>query len=208
MSEPTSIVEAEHHAHSYRFAVWIFIASEALLFAALFGLYTAYRAEYSAAFGFGASHVVQWIGGLITMLLLASSFAMAWSVHHARAGRDGAASRWLLLVLLLGTAFMALKLVEWFIHIHEGVIAGTGYVGPDGGKGTKLFFTLYYLMTGLHMFHLAIGIGLVVWMFLRARAGRVSQRVLPLELVALYWNFVDLIWMFLWPMFYLMRTPS
>ena len=76
---------------------------------------------------------------------------------------------------------------------------------PDGGQGTKLFFTLYFIMTGVHMFHLAVGIGLVVWMFVRARAGRISQRVLPIELVALYWNFVDVVWMFLWPMFYLMR---
>lgn len=194
--------------HSLHLAVWILIASEALLFAALFGLYTGYRAEYPHAFALGVQHDVQWIGGVNTIILIASSFAMAWAVHHARAARDAATSRWLGLVLLLGTAFLVLKLSEWFIHIHEGIVAGTGYHGPWDGRGTKLFFTLYFIMTGIHMFHLVVGIGLVVWMFVLARRATVSKRLVAIELVALYWNFVDLIWIFLWPMFYLMRVPS
>ncbi|HEY1556216.1 MAG TPA: cytochrome c oxidase subunit 3 [Kofleriaceae bacterium] len=191
-------------AHVWRLAVWILIASEALLFAGLFALYAGYRAEYPETFARAASEDIAWMGGVNTMILIASSFAMTWAVVQAREDRVRAATWSLVIVIVLGLAFSALKLTEWGVHISDGIVAGAGYSGPDEGPGTRLFFTLYFLMTGLHLFHLAVGLALVVWMFVAARRG--ALRVLPLELVALYWNFVDLIWMFLWPMFYLLRV--
>ncbi len=180
----------------YRIAVWIVIASEALLFAGLFALYTSYRAEYGAAFGAGVSADVQWIGGVNTMLLLTSSFAIAWAVHAAREGRPirlqlGA-------TIVLGLGFLFLKLLEWSEHIADGIVPGVAYHGPVAGPGASIFFTLYYGMTGLHALHVIAGLALVSWMFAR-------PRLLPLELVTLYWHFVDAIWVFLWPMFYLMH---
>ena len=198
-----------HDEHSYRIAIWILIASEALLFAGLFALYTGLRAEYPHAFARAAAEDVAWIGGFNTLILIASSFALAWTVHITRKGDDGRRGGWWLLgVLALGTAFVVLKLYEYSIHIHDGVVAGTYYRGPDFGKGTELFVTLYYLMTGLHMVHLAVGIAFVTWMLVLARRRSIGQHLLALELVAVYWNFVDMIWFWLWPMFYLMRTSS
>jgi cytochrome c oxidase subunit 3 len=179
----------------YHLAVWIVIASEALLFAGLFALYTTYRAEYPALFDAGVTKDIQWIGGVNTLLLLTSSFAIAWSIHCVRSSRHRAAVWSLVCVLVLGLGFLALKGLEWTEHVRDGIV-----------PRTSLFFTLYYAMTGLHALHVIVGLGLVLWVFIRTlRGGVVPERHLALVLVALYWHFVDAIWVFLWPMFYLMR---
>lgn len=190
----------------YRIAVWIVIASEALLFAALFTLYAAYRVEYPQAFAEGVADDIQWIGGANTFILLTSSFAIAWSIHRMRAGHARSATRWLIVVLVLGCGFLGLKLLEWSKHIHDGIVPGLAYAGPDHGAGTTLFFTLYYAMTGLHALHVIAGLSLVAWVIARAHRRTIDRdNHIALELVALYWHFVDAIWVFLWPMFYLMH---
>lgn len=172
----------------YHLAVWTVIASEALLFAGLFALYWSYRAEYPVQFAAGVDHDIHWIGALNTALLLTSSFSIAWSILMTRQGRRRAATVALVITLLLGAAFLVFKLLEWNMHIDEGLV-----------PGASLFFTLYYLMTGLHAFHVIAGMALVTWVTLR------RERGLALDLVALYWHFVDVIWVFLWPMFYVAK---
>ena len=184
-----------NEARRYHLAVWIVIASEAMLFAGLFALYWSYRSEYPQMFARGVGRDVQWMGGLNTFLLLTSSFAIAWSILMMRAARLRAAAWSLVAVLVLGGGFLVFKLLEWGEHIHEGLV-----------PGHSLFFTLYYLMTGLHALHVIAGLTLVTWVLLRVRARTLSpERPIALELVALYWHFVDIVWVFLWPMFYLMR---
>lgn len=183
----------ERRVHALHLAVWIVIASEALLFAGLFALYAAYRAEYPREFHLGASHDIGWIGGVNTMVLLTSSFAMAWAILRAREARSP--RRALEAVLVLGCTFLVLKLVEWGIHLHDGIAPGTA--GHLPRRGTALFFSLYYLMTGLHAAHVIAGLALVTWV-------RMRPRVHTMELVGLYWHFVDAIWVFLWPLFYLL----
>jgi len=190
----------------YRIAIWIVIASEALLFSGLFTLYTAYRLQYAGAFDAGVRSNIHWIGGVNTLLLLTSSFAIAWAIVRMRNGDVRAATRSLAAVIVLGLGFLGLKAVEWTSHIREGVVPGFAYAGPDHGPGTSLFVTLYYGMTGLHAAHVVAGLALVTWVFLRARRRTIDrERHLVLELVALYWHFVDAVWVFLWPMFYLMH---
>jgi len=191
----------------YHLAVWIVIASEALLFAGLFALYWSYRGEYPAAFSSGVALDIHWIGGLNTFILLTSSFTIAWSIHMMRTLRPRAALWSLAATVVLGLAFLALKLFEWSIHIHDGIVPGIHYYsGPAAGRGISLFFTLYYMMTGLHALHVVAGLSLVVWVLVRVRRGTIfPERYVALELVALYWHFVDVVWVFLWPMFYLMR---
>ena len=174
----------EQRQHGLRIAVWIVIASEALLFAGLFALYASYRAEHPREFATAAAHDIGAIGGTNTMILLTSSFAMAWAILRAR--QNASPRRALACVMVLGTAFLALKLLEWGIHIHDGIT-----------PGTSLFFTLYYLMTGLHAAHVVAGLALVAWITVR-------PRLHTMELVGLYWHFVDLVWVFLWPLFYLL----
>lgn len=173
----------------YHLAVWIVIASEALLFSGLFALYWSYRAEYPHAFSEGVSLDIQWMGGLNTFLLLTSSFAIAWAILMMRTARVRAAAWSLGAVLLLGGGFLVFKLLEWREHIAHGLV-----------PGKSLFFTLYFFMTGLHALHVIAGLTLVAWVLIRLR-----RQTLALPLVALYWHFVDIVWVFLWPMFYLMR---
>jgi len=172
----------------YHLAVWIVIASEALLFAGLFALYWSYRAEVPSLFASGITQDVHWIGALNTFLLLTSSFSIAWSILQTRNGRRRAATVSLVVTLALGAAFLVFKLLEWGMHARDGLV-----------PGSSLFFTLYYLMTGLHALHVIAGMTLVTWVTLR------RERDLALPLVALYWHFVDVVWVFLWPMFYLAK---
>jgi cytochrome c oxidase subunit 3 len=191
----------------FHLAVWIVIASEALLFSGLFMLYWAYRAEYTSAFRTGVEHDIGWIGALNTFLLLSSSFTIAYAIHSMRFARVRTAMWCLLATLAMGAGFLVFKLLEWGLHIQEGIVPGIRYyAGPAGGRGISLFFTLYYFMTGLHALHVIAGIGLVLWVTVRVRRRTIiPERFIALELVALYWHFVDVVWVFLWPMFYLMR---
>jgi cytochrome c oxidase subunit 3 len=189
----------ERERHGFALAVWLVIASEALLFAGLFALYAAYRAEYPAEFRAGVAENVTWIGGLNTMVLLTSSFAMALAIVAIRDRRRPKAA--LAIVLALGSIFLILKAVEWTGHVQHGIVPGAA--GSLPLRGHALFFTLYYFMTGLHAAHVIAGLGLVAWIFARVR--RRHPTTVAAELVGVYWHFVDLIWVFLWPLFYLLR---
>ena len=184
--------------HGFRVAVWLVVASEALLFAGLFALYASYRSQHGAAFHAAAARDLAWIGGTNTMILLTSSFAMAVAIHAARAGRRRDARRAAAIVLLLGTAFLGFKAYEWSLHLADGIAPGAA--GDLDDRGAILFFTLYYFMTGLHALHVIAGLALVAWA--RRRIRRDDDPVV-VELVGVYWHFVDLVWVFLWPLFYL-----
>jgi len=167
--------------HALRIAVWVVIASEALLFGGLFMIYGAYHAEHAEAFRRAGAHDIGWIGGTNTMVLLVSSFFAAAAIHLR--------SKALVLpVIGLGVVFLGFKALEWTIHIRDGIVPGSG------PRGESLFYTLYYLMTGLHALHVVAGVVLMVW---------ARSRLSVLPLVGLYWHFVDVVWVFLWPLFYL-----
>ncbi|HEY4240384.1 MAG TPA: cytochrome c oxidase subunit 3 [Kofleriaceae bacterium] len=170
----------------YRLAVWIVIASEALLFAGLFALYAAYRVQYPQAFAAGVRADLAWVGAGGTFLLITSSFAIAAAVQR------GGSRPALAVTFVLGATFLVLKAIEWSDHIAHGIVPGA-FGGPPG---SALFTTLYYGMTGLHALHVVVGLALVAWVFVRGKR---------LPLVALYWHFVDVVWVFLWPLFYLLR---
>jgi cytochrome c oxidase subunit 3 len=184
--------------HGFHVAVWVVIASEALLFAGLFTLYAAYRNEHAAEFHVAARRNLAVIGGVNTMILLTSSFYMAVGVHAARRNRARSARRALAAVLVLGGAFLVLKALEWSIHLSDGITPGAA--GDLPTRGSVLFFALYYLMTGLHAAHVVAGLALVAWVRAVVRTRATTPAV---ELVGLYWHFVDAVWVFLWPLFYL-----
>ncbi len=179
-------------AHALRITVWLVVASEGLLFAGLFALYAGYRAEYPRGFAEGVGLAVGWLGGTNTLVLLTSSFAMAAAIQAG----PRAARRWLVGVLGLGGVFLGLKGAEWAIHIGDGLVPGAHYAGPHT-PGTALFVTLYYAMTGLHALHLVAGLAMVAW-------ARRREDPAVTECVGIYWHFVDLVWVVLWPLFYLL----
>ncbi len=194
-------------AHAAKLAVWVFVGSEALFFAGLFTLYTAYRLEYPRGFGVGVMHnTVAW-GSANTLVLVVSSFVLTLAVRALRRDRHRDAAWLVALTMLLGTVFAFVKIGEWLHHFDEGLYPGGAgrFFEEHRDPGTKLFFTLYYAMTGLHEVHIVVGVlvlGFLLVNILRRKVGARTSH--PLEAGAIYWHFVDIVWLFLWPLFYLM----
>ena len=191
--------------HAARFGMWIFIGSEVLLFAALFGLYAAYRTWYATDFERAMHHNEVLIGTLNTVILIVSSFTIAWSIHALRRDRRRTSILMLLVTLGCGALFLVFKGVEYSHHFAEGIFPGAYYSFAElPSDGARLFFTLYYFMTGLHAVHMIGGLVVVTWLLTRVVRRRATSRYnAELEMGALYWHLVDSIWIFLWPLFYL-----
>ncbi len=200
--------DREQQTHAAELGMWVFMASEVLFFSGLFALFTAYRLEYADAFRRAASHTDLGLGTANTFILLTSSLFVALSTHGVKSGwKPSSIVRLLGGTIGLGVVFLALKLLEYAHHFRDGFYPGPYYTNTElPGRGARMFFDLYYAMTGLHAIHVVIGLLLMIWMIVLAR-----RRVLrpeystPLALCGIYWHFVDIVWVFLWPMFYLLR---
>jgi cytochrome c oxidase subunit III len=199
--------DLEKQAHASRLGMWIFLSSELLLFAGLFALYTGYRVMYPTDFALAVAHDNVAIGSANTAILITSSFTVALSLPAARAGRGRVAAALLAFSIACGLAFLVLKGVEYGQHFHQGIYPGTAYDDPAmRSYGAHMFFTLYYLMTGLHAIHVMVGMGLLAWIAAGAWRGvYAAGNTVRVELVALYWHLIDVVWIFLWPMLYLMH---
>jgi cytochrome c oxidase subunit 3 len=193
-------------AHAARFGMWIFLGTEVLFFSGLFALYAAYRVEHPHGFGVGVEHNTVVFGSVNTGILLVSSYTVALAVHMLRHARPRACA-WLVgVTIALGLAFLAVKSWEYGEHFREGLYpggVGTFYT-QYGDPGTKMFFTLYFCMTGLHAVHVFVGAGVLTFLLTKVIRGQVDAvSSHPLAIGAIYWHLVDVIWIFLWPLFYL-----
>ena len=195
----------ETQERSLELGMWVFLATEVLLFAALFAVYAAYRSMYLPDFKAGIDHNTLAFGTINMYVLLTSSLLAALSVSAIRVGRPRSAG-WLLAgTALLGAAFIAIKLYEYSKHWQEGSLPGRYYHYRELPTfGGNRFFTMYWVMTGFHALHVSAGVGVVTWMAVRAGRG-VYTRAAHARLVmgTLYWHLVDVIWIFLWPLLYL-----
>jgi cytochrome c oxidase subunit 3 len=193
---------AAQRSHAAKLGMWVFVGSESMFFAALFGLYAALRAAHPAGFARGAAGSELAIGTANTVILLTSSLMVVLAVDSVRHGRNGRARAFLGATIALGLGFLALKSIEYGRHLNEGI--GPGYGAASDGE--QDYFTLYYGMTGLHALHVVIGLGVLAWLFARVHSFRSDEHGHgALELGAIYWHFVDLVWLYLWPLFYLIR---
>jgi cytochrome c oxidase subunit 3 len=189
-----------------RLGLFIFLASEVLLFAPLFMLYGTLRLEHAAAFHEGIDHAKRTLGSINTGVLLVSSGFVAFAVHALRTGRRKLAIGCTSVTIVLALAFIVIKIVEYAEHWHEGIgPGGRGHFFVEhGDRGLIPFFTLYYTATGLHAFHVFVGAVVLGFMVVGMMRGAVDERtVYRLECGATYWHLVDLFWIFLWPLFYL-----
>lgn len=192
---------------SYSLGMWVFLAQELLFFGGLFTAFIVYRHMYLDAF-VAAHHKLDWtLGALNTTILLTSSLTMALGVRASIMNRWRATIGWLIATCVLAFGFMAVKYVEYSSKFEHHLWPGGDFQfnveGVDAG-GAQIFFGLYFVMTGLHGLHVLIGILIMAW--LAVRVYRMRNQVtdyIPIELAGLYWHFVDLVWIFLFPMLYL-----
>jgi cytochrome c oxidase subunit 3 len=177
------------------------------MFGALFAVYAAYYPAFEHDFRAAAHHNTLWKGTINTYVLATSSFTSALAVWAIGRGRPRLASEMLWLTILLGATFLGIKAWEYLEHFHQGIYPGRMYAFEKlPTRGATIFFTLYYLLTFLHIIHLSIGILVMLLMIWSIRRASITADYhVSLELGAMYWSLVDLIWLAIWPTFYLIR---
>jgi len=186
-----------------RIGMWLFLSTEALLFGGLFLLYAVYRWRYSAPFHEASLELSRAFGTLNTAILITSSLAVALSVRELREGRLAGAKRFLAATIALGACFLAVKAIEWGVKFEHGLYPGAKVLSSRG-PGQTLYFGLYFTMTGLHAVHVIVGMSVFGWILaLMARGGVDADRPIKLENAGLFWHLVDIVWIFLFPLFYL-----
>jgi len=198
---------AEQQKDASLLGMWIFLITEVMFFGGMFAAYTIYRSAYPTVFAIASSSLNVTIGAVNTCVLLLSSFTMVMAVRAGQLGQRKAIIFFLILTLIFGFTFLGVKAYEWtekyYEHHMPGQLAfhleGTPLQGP-----AKLFFSLYFAMTGLHALHMVVGVGILTWLILEARKGKYSAEYFtPVDISGLYWHFVDIIWIFLFPLLYL-----
>lgn len=204
-------LEQQHEAATM--GMWTFLVTEVMIFGALLTGYAVYRSAYPAEFAAASSHLKIVLGGGNTLVLIGSSLAMALAVRAGQLGRGRPAAGYLLLTVGLGTLFLGVKAAEYTLEYQEGLIPGrtfdlAAFDAPAlAASRVELFFVFYFLLTGLHALHMIIGIGVLLLFAVRAWRGRYTAEYnTPLEMAGLYWHFVDIVWIFLFPLLYLVAT--
>lgn len=183
--------------------MWIFLATEILFFGGLFATYIVYRWRYALGFDEASNHLRVDLGTINTIVLLGSSFTMALAVHFAQLGRRVTLGALLLCTAVLGALFLCIKFYEWHLEAEESLIPWRSFAGPTT-PGAPMFFYLYFGMTALHALHLTIGVCVVLVVAAMALFGAFGQRRhVTVEIVGLYWHYVDIVWLFLYPLLYL-----
>jgi cytochrome c oxidase subunit 3 len=197
--------DIEQQREAAKLGMWIFLATEVLFFGGLFLAYTVNRYLYPEAFAAASRHTEVVLGGVNTAILLFSSTLMALAVRASQLEQ-----RRLLVWLLLGTAlfgifFMGVKGYEYYKDYQEHVLPGANFIWVEANpRAAEMFFWLYYAMTGLHAIHVTVGIGIMlVLAFLAHRGHFANGNYMGVEVAGLYWHFVDIVWVFLFPLLYL-----
>ncbi len=226
-----------HHFETYEqqkeattFAMWLFLLTEIMFFGGLFTAYLIYRNWYYPAFVAGSHQLSIMLGGFNTLLLITSSFTMAMGVWCAETRKKRGLVISLVLTLILGLGFLGIKTIEYKEKFEKHHIPGhsfsvESFINPasdkeamayddkplplDMARHVELYFSLYFAMTGMHALHMIIGIGILVFLILRAQQGAYTTgHVTMIENFGLYWHFVDIFWIFLFPLLYLISRHA
>ena len=202
--------DIEQQRDAGNFGMWVFLATEMLFFGGVFTGYIIYRSLYYSGFAAGSRGLEIDLGAAMMFVLLASSFTMAMAVHAAREGKHRPLIGFLTATIILGVAFLGMKFTEYFHKWQEHMVPGLNFHpaleslrgAPE--RTVEMFMCFYFFMTGLHALHMIIGIGLLTVMAVLARRGKISrENYNRVEVSGLYWHFVDIIWIYLFPLLYL-----
>lgn len=199
--------DAEQRSVANHLGLWTFLTTEILFFGGLFTAYTVYRIAYPAAFDEGSRELEFWIGTTNTGILLTSSLFMALGDHAIKLGQHRALRWCLLATATLGLAFLGLKGYEYSEVIRDHLVPGLDFHPVHSfahAPQVELFLFLYFAMTGLHAVHMLAGLAAIAWVLWLHHRGRVTAlRPDAVEMLGLYWHFVDCVWVFLYPLLYL-----
>jgi len=209
------------------FGMWLFLLTELMFFGGMFFAYLLYRNWYYEAFVAASNQLSVPLGAVNTVILIASGFFMALGVWASEVGKKNLLVLFLVLTTVFGFAFLGIKSVEYHEKWEKHHIPGSSFdvrefinpplnaktgkateqpLAPDMAQKTQVFFFLYFAMTGMHALHMIIGLGVLFWLIARAQLGEfTSGYVAPIENFGLYWHFVDIVWLFLFPLLYLIN---
>jgi cytochrome c oxidase subunit 3 len=198
--------DMEQQNEAASLGMWIFLVTEIMFFGGLFLSYVVYRTIWANEFAEASRHLDVVLGGINTAVLLCSSLTMAIAVHSAQTGGRRMVALFLVATMILGAVFLGIKFLEYYHKYIEGLIPGPNFQFPEaaGGRSYQIFFSLYFVMTGMHALHMVIGITLLALFTLLAIRGTFTREYYaPVEVLGLYWHFVDIVWVFLFPLLYL-----
>ena len=202
--------DAEQQFEAARLGMWLFLVTEVMFFGGMFAGYLIYRSYFPAAFAEGSGHLDLLLGTINTAVLLCSSLSMALAVHAAQTGDRQKIVTFLSLTILLGAIFLGIKAFEYSHKFHDHLVPGSHFefVSADDPNvspaNVQLFYCFYFGMTGLHALHMVIGIAILGVLVYQAKKGVFSPAYFtPVEMTGLYWHFVDIVWVFLFPLLYL-----
>lgn len=190
--------------------MWVFLVTEVMFFGGLFAAYTVYRSLYPDAFADTSKHMDVILGGFNTAVLIGSSLTMALAVHASQTSQKRLLVLFLVLTIILGSVFLVVKAFEYTHKWHEHLVPGPyfQYAGQFAQQA-QILFSFYFVMTGMHAIHMVVGVGLLTYLIIKARQGAYNAHYFtPVEMVGLYWHFVDIVWIFLFPLLYLIGQHS
>jgi cytochrome c oxidase subunit 3 len=211
----------EQQRETASFGMWLFLLTEIMFFGGMFAAYLIYRNWYYPAFVAGSHQLSIFLGTFNTVVLICSSFTMAMGVHAAEMKWRKALVGWLLATIFLGLVFLGVKADEYHEKWEKHHVPGLNFstqdfthpsaqykeeppLKPDMASKTQVYFSLYFAMTGMHALHMVIGISILIALVIRAQAGAYTQgHMTTIENFGLYWHFVDIVWIFLFPLLYL-----
>jgi cytochrome c oxidase subunit 3 len=203
---------AEQEFQASKLAFWLFLATEIMLFGGVFAAYFYYHDKYPVTFRIGGEALSKFAGSLNTIVLICSSWTMAMGVRAAMTSQKRSMLTYLTATFVFAAVFMVVKYFEYSGKLAEGVGPGVffqphadgHYAGLMHEPHMNLFFAFYYTMTGIHGLHVLVGMALILWIIVRGRRGDFHAKYyMPVDLVGIYWHLVDLVWIFLFPLLYL-----
>src|SRR5712692_1270841 len=195
----------EQQTDATTLGMWVFLVTEVLFFGGLFMVYTVYRSWYPDAFAAASHELDVTLGTINTAVLITSSLTMALAVHAAQLGQRKMLMLFLVATMVLGGVFLGIKSVEYYHKFVEHHVPGPAFqFEKEYFRHAQIFFSLYFVMTGLHALHMIIGVGIMLFMLRWAWNGTITKEYhSPIEISGLYWHFVDIVWIFLFPLLYL-----
>jgi cytochrome c oxidase subunit 3 len=199
--------DLEQQKEASTLGMWIFLGTEVLFFGGLFLAYAIYRSWYPEAFAASSHTLDLTLGAVNTVALITSSLTMALAVHAAQTGNRKALMLFLVATMVLGAVFLGIKAVEYADKFEHHHVPGVDFHFEEEAlaREAEIFFSLYFVMTGLHALHMVIGLGIMLWMLRWAWNGTITREYAsPIEISGLYWHFVDIVWIFLFPLLYLL----